>query len=780
MPDLLDEPAPGTDPILEDPRLLPFLPMLYVAWADGDLEAAEMQWISDSVSRTADLDEASRSALVAWLDPEAPPSAERLHRLLAAIRRIGKDLPRPERLSLAQLGLALSRAVGREPDAGTAGALADLEASLGLAAVDVGGSLLPAAADSPALAPAPSGPPYPEEERAALTRLLDGEHREIRQRVRRLLALPEFAYLREPARAAYREQVYAWCRRLAEEGLGSLAMPAAYGGGGDAGAFIAVFETLAHHDLSLLVKFGVQFGLFGGAIQQLGTEPHHLRYLRAAGRLELAGCFAMTETGHGSNVQALETTATYEPASGDFVLETPHRAARKDYIGNAGLHGQVAVVFAQLLLGGETRGVHAFVVPIRDAGGHPLPGLSIEDCGPKVGLDGVDNGRLSFEAVRVPRENLLNRFADVAADGTYSSPIASPNRRFFTMVGTLVGGRISVALAAVSAAKSALTIATRYGLRRRQFGREGGEEKLLLDHLTHQRRLLPPLAATYGLHFALRRLAERYAANPGDNERREAETAAAGLKAVATWHAARTIQVCREACGGQGYLAENRFGALRADTDVFTTFEGDNTVLLQLVAKALLADFRQELGDLNLIGIVRMVARRAGQAWADRNPLVAYRKGSAHLRDPSFQGAILRSRQEHLVTSLARRLQARIGRGMNPFDALGECQDHALEAAHAYVDRLVFEGFEAALQGGLDPALRPRLVLLQDLFALERLERHRSWYLEHGFFETAKAAAIRSEVGRLCGELRPHARILVDAFAIPAELLAAPIAIGRP
>ncbi len=232
--------------------------------------------------------------------------------------------------------------------------------------------------------------------------------------------------------------------------------------------------------------------------------------------------------------------------------------------------------------------------------------------------------------------------------------------------------------------------------------------------------------------------------------------------------------------GGQGYLAANRFGTLRADTDVFTTFEGDNTVLMQLVAKALLADFRHALGDFNLVGIVRMVARRAGQAWVDRNPLVTYRTESAHLRDPSFQGAILRSREEHLVTSLARRLQARIGRGMNPFDALGECQDHAIEAAHAYVDRLVFEGFEEALQPALEPVLRSRLVLLRDLYALERLERHRSWYLEHGFFESAKAVAVRSEVNRLCGELRPHARILVDGFAIPGALLSAPIAVDKP
>src|SRR6185436_20952156 len=119
-------------------------------------------------------------------------------------------------------------------------------------------------------------------------------------------------------------------------------------------------------------------------------------------------------------------------------------------------------------------------------------------------------------------------------------------------------------------------------------------ETLLLDYPAHQRRLLPRLAATYALHFALRDLAARYVgAQASGEEDRSVEGLAAGLKAVATWHATETIQACREACGGQGYLAVNRFAALKADSDVFTTFEGDNTVLLQLVAKGLLSEYRK-------------------------------------------------------------------------------------------------------------------------------------------------------------------------------------------
>ena len=220
----------------------------------------------------------------------------------------------------------------------------------------------------------------------------------------------------------------------------------------------------------------------------------------------------MSETGHGSNVADLATVARYDAAAEQFEIHTPTPLDRKDWIGNAARHGRLATVFAQLEIVGERFGVHAFLVPIRDEEGEPLPGVEIEDCGLKEGLNGVDNGRLTFHRVRIPRHNLLDRFATVAADGSYDSPIASPDRRFFTMLGTLVGGRISVAAAALSAARSGLAIAIRYAERRRQFGPAGRPEVALMDYRTHQRRLLPRLADSYAVGFAHRYLVERFLA----------------------------------------------------------------------------------------------------------------------------------------------------------------------------------------------------------------------------------------------------------------------------
>ena len=378
----------------------------------------------------------------------------------------------------------------------------------------------------------------------ALTALLDGDYAEIRAMVRD--GLVEYASVLEEAetmtRDEFRERVKDVVVELAATGQTGMGFPEEYGGGGDIGASIAAFETLGFGDLSVLVKVGVQFGLFGGAILQLGTKRHHDAYLAGLVKGEILGCFAMTETGHGSNVQALGTTATYDPETQEFVIQTESPAATKDYIGNAAEHAQLAAVFAQLVVAGESHGVHALVVPIRD-GDTVLPGITITDDGPKMGLNGVDNGRIRFDAVRVPREALLDQFAQVTEDGQYVSEIDNANRRFFTMLGTLVQGRVCVGAAGISAAKVALTIAVEYGLRRRQFeAAEEGTESLLLDYGMHQRRLLPLLARTYALHFGQQVLTSRLhdvfsGHNTDEASRRQLESRAAGTKALA--HLAR-------------------------------------------------------------------------------------------------------------------------------------------------------------------------------------------------------------------------------------------------
>jgi len=624
-------------------------------------------------------------------------------------------------------------------------------------------------------------------DRDVLRRLLDGEHAETRDTVREWLGDPANAPRPDLPLEEHRRQVLAWARELAADGRTALGFPKQYGGEGAVGASVAAFETLAFGDLSLLVKMGVQFGLFGGAVLHLGTERHHERHLSDIATLRLPGCFAMTETGHGSNVQALETTATYDPAAGEFVVHTPHEEARKDYIGNAARDGRMAAVFAQLVVGGENRGVHALLVPLRADDGTVLDGIRIEDCGAKLGLDGVDNGRIWFDHVRVPREALLDRYATVSAEGVYHSSIENPTKRFFVMLGTLIQGRVSVCGAAINATKVAQVIAVRHALHRRQFGPPGGDEVVLLDYRTHQRRLLPALAATYALHFAqedlVARLHQVFTSDAElDRERRELETMAAGLKPVATWHATATIQECREACGGSGYLRGNRFAALKADTDVFTTFEGDNTVLMQLAAKNLLTDMRDQLGELDPLGLASFFAGQVLSTLAERTAIreLLGRIGDelrpgvpddGDLLDREPQLELLRWRARHVMAGAARRLKGGIDAGRDPFAVLLDCQDHVVAVARAHVDQIVLEALARAVPRCPDAGTREVLDDLCSLHALATIERERGWFQEHGRLSSTRSKAVIRAVNALCERLRPHAGELVEAFGVPEAAL---------
>lgn len=761
----MPDPRPS---VLHDPQLRPFLPLVYVAWADGELAEHELVALRDRLAAQPWVAPAARAALADWLDPAHPPDPSALQAVLAEVRRAAATMDPSAVHSLAELGAAMAATGGEELAERTRRALQEIVDALGLAD---GAALV-----APPPAPAPSPPPAPALDVDALRRVLAGPHAAARAEV--------LAFLGEPAhRASFglgtaeqRALCHQWLQELAARGIGAEAFPGVTTKAPDTAPFIARFEALAFGDLSLLIKFGVQFGLFGGSIYNLGNERHRAQYLPDVASLALVGCFAMSETGHGSNVADLETTARYDKTRDEFVIHTPRESARKDWIGGAATYARMATVFAQLEVAGEVHGVHAFLVPIRDERGATLPGVHAVDVGHKMGLNGVDNGRLWFDRVRVPRAAMLDRFARVTDDGKYESEIPSASRRFFTMLGTLVAGRVSIAAAAVSVAKVGLTVAIRYGAVRRQFGPPGAPETTILDYPAHQRRLLPALATTYALHFATAALRERYAA--GDADGREIEAMAAGLKAYASWHATRTLQDCRECCGGQGYLSVNRIAGLMNDSDVFTTFEGDNTVLMQLVAKGLLTAFKQQFANGRFVGVLRHVARRAATAVREKNPIVTRMTDAGHLRDLEFHAAAFRYREQRLTQTAAQRMSKRLAAGLDGHRAAMEVQDHLLALAHAHVERVVFDAFAAGVRACADEALRGWLERLCDLFALSRLAADMAWFVEDGYVESWKARAIRREVERLCEELRGAAVDLVDSFGIPDACLAAPIAFG--
>lgn len=623
----------------------------------------------------------------------------------------------------------------------------------------------------------------------ALKVALDGPYHPLRQKARETLTADEI--LRDPTLSM--DEARTWTlsalQHLATKGYGNtgFAFP---GQTPDPASVVTGFEALAHGDLSLTIKAGVQYGLWGGAVEGLGTHEQVARWLPDIVTAQHLGCFAMTEMGHGSDVASIETTLTYDPETDEIVVDSPTPTSTKTYIGNAARHGTSAAVFGQLWVDGTCHGVHCVVVPFRtvvDGAGVDLPGCTSGDNGHKGGLLGVDNGTLRFDHVRVPRTNLLSRYGGVAEDGSYVSPIESSGKRFFTMLGTLVRGRVCVGAGAAIAGRRALSIATRYALRRRQFPRpDGSGDIMLLDYLWHQRRLLPGIARAYAFGFAhndlIELLVKSRTQEVDDVFQRSLESRAAGLKAAQSRWANDIVQVCREACGGAGFITENALTLLRSDVDIFATFEGDNTVLMQLVARGLLTGYqetwtgldRRETMTKTADMVARMVLERtAGRGTVDALVARARRvSNEASVLDRGWQVLMFDERERHVLESLARRYQGALRLEKEKrFAAVNELQDHLLTLARVHTDRLVLGSFVAGIEACEDPAATRVLTTLCDLYVIDNLEEDRAWFTDHSFMTQARSKSLTKILNRLCSELRPEALALVEGLGVPAEWL---------
>lgn len=630
----------------------------------------------------------------------------------------------------------------------------------------------------------------------------------------------------------HRELVRRCLRALLASGQSPLTLLAS-----DPRRYFYLGELMSLVDLSLTVKMGVQYSLWGGSVLNLGSEEHRRRYFDAIDRFDLPGCFAMTELRHGSNVAALQTEAVLDVETDEWVIHTPDDGALKWWIGNAAEDGLAATVFARLKVPAasgrrelDDHGVHAFVVPLRTAPGRLAPGVDIQDCGYKVGLNGVDNGAIRFTNVRVPRGALLDRFASVDRAGRYSSPMPSAAKRFAATLGELTGGRVGLTAGSLGVLKGGLTIAIRYSAQRQQFGPGGAApEVAVLDYPSQQLRLLPALATAYALTFAKDALVDKYVEMK--RTRDEALTAdvhslSAGLKAYTTGFTAATLSVCRECCGGHGYAAVNRLGALRSDHDIFQTFEGDNTVLLQQVAGLLLKEYRDSFRGSPLAASWSYLRAALGDA-LPANPLLAHDTTPRHLRDPRFLISALRHRTARMLHTVAARLRKHTRRH-GAFKAWNRCLLHLLvrglagegaggdhwqggdrglkrgtgelprhgsgrtrrphatpipplataqDLARAHIESVALESMYAGVQRCNDPDCRSSLKALADLFALSRIHAD-ILFRNDDYLSPEKAKAVKRMVESLCGELRGVAVALVDAFGIPDHILRAPIGLA--
>jgi acyl-CoA oxidase len=556
-------------------------------------------------------------------------------------------------------------------------------------------------------------------------------------------------------------------------------------------------EYLSLVDLSLTVKMGVQYSLWGGSILNLGTEKHRKAYFHAVDQFKLPGCFAMTELKHGSNVAELQTEAVLDLSTDEWVVHTPDDGAIKWWIGNAAEDGRAATVFARLKIPSRVRmgsledhGVHAFIVPLRDDMGGMLEGVEIRDCGYKVGLNGVDNGAIRFTYVRVPRDNLLDRFASVDRNGKYSSPLPTKEKRFAATLGELTGGRVGLTFASLGVLKGAVTIAVRYSAQRQQFGPDNSPEVAVLDYPSQQLKLMPMLATAYALHFSRNVLIAKYTEMKRNRDENDVLVAdvhslSAGLKAYTTNYTASALSTARECCGGHGYAAVNRLGALRSDHDIFQTFEGDNTVLMQQVAALLLKQYKESFSNSSIVATFSYLKQMMQDA-LPTNPLISHATEASHLRNGSFLKKALRYRTARLLHTLAARLRKYTARNQRSKDKKGSsaafhawntCLLHVLALSRAHIESIMLEAFLKAVDDCPDVDCRKSLKAMADLFALDRIHAD-VLFRNDDYVAPEKEKAIRKMIEELCVELRGVAVPLVDSFGIPDHILRAPIGLS--
>ncbi|XP_073500740.1 peroxisomal acyl-coenzyme A oxidase 2 [Phyllobates terribilis] len=501
--------------------------------------------------------------------------------------------------------------------------------------------------------------------------------------------------------------------------------------------------------------------VFIKTINALGTDEQISKWLPLASSYKIIGTYAQTELGHGTYLRGLETTATYDPSTQEFIIDTPQISATKWWPGDLGKTSTHAVVLAQLYSNEKKYGMHPFIVQVRSLKDHsPLPGITVGDIGPKMSFEHIDNGYLIMRNIRVPRENMLSRYSQVLPDGSYVKS-GSDKINYFTMIAVRVSMLQDEVLEAL---KKACTISVRYSAVRRQSElKPGDREPKILDYQTQQQKLLPLVATCYSVHFTAKYVAKFYNDVYGEIRKEnfsllpELHALAAGMKAFATEMCSNGVEVCRKACGGHGYSLYSGIPSLYTKVTASCTYEGENTVLHLQVARFLVKCFAGAQSGTPLPTSTAYLSSPPAGGCQARTP--------NDFLNPEVYSKAYEYRAYSLISSAAKKMQSLVQLGSEQYVAWNNTSVELVKTSIAHSHLLTVKIFISALNSVSDhPEIKAVLTRLCDLYALHGIVTSAGDFLQYGYLSGKQLDMATTAYLGLLAERRKDAVLLVDAF----------------